>query len=255
MTDAARAYEVLEEIAAFCRDLFQSDLTGVYAHGSLTFGCFSWATGDIDFLIVVRRKMTQSEKEALIGFLLAAEEKAPEKGLEMSVMLQDDCRHFVHPAPYELHYSKAYRAACMADRTGYCQRMQGKDPDLAAHCTVIKTCGKTVCGQPIDAVFGPVPRKAYVDSIWMDIQAAEAEVQANPVYVTLNLCRVLAYLTEGKVLSKMDGGLWGKAHLPKMYAPLLDAALRAYRAQGTFDHQDAASGFAAEMLTRINDAK
>lgn len=255
MTDAARAYALLHEIAAFCQELMGNDLTGVYAHGSLTFGCFTWATGDVDFLVVVQRKMTQQEKEALILFLLDAEKKAPTKGLEMSVMLLSACQHFMHPAPYELHYSGAYRAAYQTDIAGYCKKLQGDDPDLAAHCTVIKTCGKAICGLPVDAVFGDIPREAYVDSIWQDIQQAHTDILKNPVYVTLNLCRVLAYLTEGKVLSKLDGGLWGKRHLPPKYAPLLDAALRVYRAQGDFDQMNLAPFFAEEMLRRINDAK
>ena len=255
MTDAARADVLLNEIASFCRKLMGDDLTGVYVHGSLAFGCFTWATGDIDFLVIVQRKMTQQEKEQMIRFLLAAEAKAPPKGLEMSVLLLADCRHFVHPAPYELHYSRAHRAAYASDIAGYCQKLQGYDSDLAAHCTVMKTCGKAVCGLPIDAVFGDVPPAAYIDSICQDVQQAKTDILETPMYVTLNLCRVLAYLTEGKVLSKADGGLWGKAHLPKEYAPLLDAALRAYCAQGEFDQTEFAPAFAEDMLRRINDAK
>lgn len=99
-------------------------------------------------------------------------------------------------------------------------------------------------------MFGPVPRAAYVDSLMCDIASAEEDIADNPVYVTLNLCRVLAYLTEGVVLSKHQGGEWGLTHLPAEYHPLLRAALEAYGG-AAFPEGLPLADFAAEMLTRI----
>ena len=256
MTDTARANELLREIAQACERLLGDELVGVYAHGSLAFGCFSWATGDIDFLIVVQHDLTQEQKEKLIGFLLETEKRAPQKGLEMSVMRLKDCRHFRHPAPYVLHYSASHRAAYEKDLAGYCAKMQGTDADLAAHCTVMRAVGYTVCGPEIVKVFGAVPRQAYVDSLLYDVENAREEIILNPVYVTLSLCRVLAYLQEGKVLSKRDGGAWGFEHLPAAYTKLIAYAMEAYAGDRAFDHSDdQLRDFAAYMLARINDAK
>lgn len=252
MTDEKRALTLLHEITAGCKRILGDNLTGVYAHGSLAFGCFTWATGDIDFLIVVQRKMTQKEKTQLIAFLLKAEEKAPAKGLEMSVMLLQHCRNFTHPAPYELHYSKFHRAAYEKDLAGHCQKLQGADPDLAAHVTVISAVGLALYGSPIKAVFGPVTRRDYLGSILGDVENACEDVRENPVYITLNLCRVLCYLQEGRVLSKRDGGDWGMAHLPACYRELLSAVLMHYAGEQAKIDRRLAQEFAQYALKQIS---
>lgn len=251
MTDRERAFALLQEIAAGCREILQDNLTGIYVHGSLGFGCFTWATGDIDFLIVVQRKMAQREKEKLIRFLLQTEEKAPQKGIEMSVMLAEHCRHFTHPAPYELHYSKAHRAAYERDLQGYCERLQGVDPDLAAHGTVLHAAGVVIYGPPIQDIFGPVAEKDYIDSILCDVENACEDVQENPVYIVLNLCRVLGYLKERKVLSKRAGGEWALQHIAGKYHALLRAALGCYVGENVVADFSLAQDFAQHALAEI----
>ena len=251
MTDQARALVLLDEIVAECCALLQDNLLGVYLHGSLAFGCFSWTTGDIDFLLVVQRKLTQREKESLITYLLAAEEKAPEKGLEMSVMLESHCRHFTHPAPYELHYSRAHRAAYQANLREHCEKLQGTDADLAAHVTVLHAAGKALYGPAVQNVFGPVKARDYFDSIWYDVQNTLEDVLENPVYVTLNLCRVLGYVLEGRVLSKQDGGVWALKHVPICYHEIIRSALRCYQGEQAVIDSAGAQAFAAYALRII----
>ena len=234
---------------AYCRILGEK-MAGFYVHGSIAFGCFTWATGDIDFLVVAEAPLAQAEKEALIRVLLDMDAQAPPKGFEMSVVLRRDCDPFVHPMAFELHFSNAHKARATADLSAYCRDMHGVDPDLAAHCTVIRHRGKTLFGEPIEEVFGEVPRAAYVDSLMCDIASAEEDIADNPVYVTLNLCRVLAYLTEDAVLSKAEGGAWGLTHLPGEYHPLLRAALAAY-AGAPFHAETLLEPFAREMLRCI----
>lgn len=257
MTDKERAFALLKEIATGCREILQDNLIGVYAHGSLGFGCFTWATGDIDFLIVVQRKMTQNIKETLIRFLLQTEEKAPEKGIEMSVMLADHCRHFIHPAPYELHYSGAYREKFRQELAVWCDKLHGTDPDLAAHVTVLHAAGIAVYGPAIQEVFGPVAEQDYVDSILYDVENACEDVRKNPVYVVLNLCRVQGYLREQKVLSKKTGGEWALRHLEDKYCALIRAALDCYAGKETVIDLLLAQEFAQRALTEISqyDAK
>ena len=83
-----------------------------------------------------------------------------------------------------------------------------------------------------------------------DIASAGEDIADNPVYVTLNLCRVLAYLQDGLVLSKAQGGSWGLTHLPAGDHHLLQGALAAY-AGGKCPVFTGLEGFAAQMLQRI----
>ena len=244
-------HDLLARIVSGFHDVLGDKLVGVYLHGSIAFGCFTWETGDMDFLAVVDEPLTQPEKEALIRILLDMTPEAPPKGFEMSVMLRSACAPFRHPAPFELHFSNAHKARAEADLSAYCREMHGVDPDLAAHVTVLRSAGRTVQGAPSDAVFGEVPRGAYVDSILADVEDAEGDIADNPVYVILNLCRVLAYLTDGTVLSKAQGGCWGLTHLPGEYHPLLQGALAAYDG-ADFPAMPGLADFARDMLRRIN---
>lgn len=253
---AADARVLLDEVAAEYREILKENLVGIYEHGSLAFGCFSWAVSDIDFLAVVRRELTQEEKESLIRALLDRRNRASQKGFEMSVVLARDIKPFVHPSPFELHFSNTHLDACLKDLKEYCSRMHGCDRDLAAHCTVTRAKGRTVAGEAIEQVFGEVPCEAYLDSIWFDIEGAKEDILENPVYVALNLCRVLAAVQEGKVLSKKEGGEWGCEKLDGRWNGLLQGALSAYSgADGLRMNGAEAREFAEYMLGKIEEAR
>ena len=95
----------------------------------------------------------------------------------------------------------------------YVQKMNGTDKDLAAHFTITKKYGIVLYGADIDSVFGEVPKMDYIDSILSDIEEANEEILENPIYITLNLCRVAAFLKDGLITSKKQGGEWGKENL------------------------------------------
>lgn len=249
----SRIDALLDRIITDTKAILGDRLVGIYLHGSLAFGCFTWEQSDIDYLTVVKDEPSQRQKEALIAALLALDADCPPKGIEMSVVLARDCQAFAHPTPYVLHYSNSWRGRYRADLAGICADLHGIDPDLAAHFTVIRAVGISLCGAPVNSVFAPVPPAAYLDSIWADIQGAEGEISENPVYVILNLCRTLAYLTDGQIRSKAQGGEWGLVHLPE-HAPLIAAALAAYRGKGNFPPVAGAvpDAFARLMLARIN---
>lgn len=256
MRTAADARALLDEVAAEYREILKENLVGIYEHGSLSFGCFSWAVSDIDFLAVVRRELRQEEKEALIRALLKRRECAPQKGFEMSVVLSEHLKPFVYPTPFELHYSEYHLNAVMEDLSAYCARMHGCDRDLAAHCTVIRAKGRTVIGETIEQVFGEVPREDYLDSIRFDVENAEEDILENPVYAALNLCRVLATAKEGLILSKQEGGKWGCEKLNGRWKKLLQEALAAYSGEEALriDAADA-KAFAEYMLNEIDNIK
>lgn len=246
-------FPLLQQILLHYQKILGSHLTGFYVHGSIAFGCFHWDQSDIDFIVTVDHPPTLPEKEALIRCLLDCSDQCPPKGVEMSVVLDQYCRNFVYPTPFELHYSVTHRARCRADLALYCQTMHGTDPDLAAHFTVIRQAGIALYGSPIAEMFGPVPRADYLDSILRDVADAGAEIDGAPVYLILNLCRVLAFLREGTILSKEQGGRWGlEENLPSEYEVVIHSALNAYVGNSAFcGDPDSLHQFAAQMLCEI----
>lgn len=241
---------LLERFALLCRETFGDELTGVYLHGSMAMGCFHPQRSDLDLIVVVEAPPTDAQKRRFLQGVVALDREAPEKGLELSVVERRFCKPFVYPTPYAFHFSKAHLALAK-DPAAYLEKLQGVDPDLAAHFTIINRCGRTLCGASAQAVFAPVPARDYAHSIWLDVENAQADIAENPVYVTLNLCRVLAFLREGLVLSKREGGAWGLRRLSTAYCGVIRRAMRAY-AGGEIQAEDGAlQAFAAEMIALI----
>lgn len=247
-----QAEKILNEIIHLHREILGENLIGIYIHGSLAFGCYNPKQSDIDFLAVTERSPSLTEKRTVLERLVCLETDAPRKGFEMSVALAEHCRHFVYPTPYELHYSKMHRKAFLDAPDEYCKAMRGTDPDLAAHFTVVRETGITLYGEEACSLFAPVPRADYLDSVRRDAADAEKGIESDPVYFVLNLCRVLAYLREGLVLSKADGGHWGIKELPEPFHPVIREALRSYACGGDFsEDRKKTREFARYMLRKI----
>ena len=210
------------------KKILRDNLVGVYLHGSLAMGCFNPQKSDIDLIIVVEKPISDSVKRAYLDMVVQFNASAPKKGIEMSIVLREVCKPFVYPTPFELHFSAGYLEWYTDDPDEYIREMNGTDKDLAAHFTIINKRGRCLYGAPIKDVFAEVPDGDYMDSIWFDVEGAAEEITEYPMYLTLNLARVLAYKEEGLVLSKKEGGTWALEHLPAEYLPLIADAMREY---------------------------
>lgn len=245
------SFEVLlDRFCAMTARTLGENLVGIYLHGSAAMACFNPERSDLDLLIVVERQVLPEAKRAFLMGVLELNGDAPAKGLELSIVRREFCRPFVHPMPFELHVSNTHLDWLRRDLEGYVRDMNGTDPDLAAHVTIINHRGRTLLGESIGNVFGPVSREDYIDSIWYDVQNAREDILRDPVYITLNLCRVLAYLQEGLVLSKREGGQWGIRALPE-HSALLQYALDCYASDQTMETGETAAAFAGDLLTQI----
>ena len=222
-------YQVLlKQIVQQYQHILGENLVGIYLHGSAAFRCDTQES-DIDFIVVVKREISQKQKEDLIRLLLDLSPNAPQKGFEMSVVLLDDCLHFQCPTPYQLHFSIAHQKQYQDNLSVYSQKMQGVDFDLAAHFTVIQRVGIVLWGDPICSVFSSVPWEYYLDSIYRDVEDAPQQLTEDTVSVILNLCRVWAAYQEKMVCSKLQGGEWALSRIPQMYQGNLRKILCAYR--------------------------
>lgn len=236
------------------REILGQNLVGIYLHGSAAMGCFNGTASDIDLIVVVEDAPSKDVKRRYMDFVAALNDHAPAKGIELSVVKRAACKPFQYPTPFALHFSIAHLAWYRADPEDYLERMRGTDQDLAAHFTVINHRGKTLYGADIADVFGPVEERYYFDSIWNDIADAEREIMANPVYVVLNLCRVLAFAKDRLVLSKREGGQWGLQNLPPRYGQLAAEALAAYAGAAPLTVEpNTAEAYAGYMLASIQN--
>ena len=221
-------------------------------HGSAVMGCFNPDKSDIDMIIVVRESLPDPVKKEYMDMVVDLNTFAPKKGIEMSIVKEAVCRPFVYPTPFELHFSVAHLNRYQSDPDGYIQKMKGTDRDLAAHFTIITNRGRCLWGEPVNKVFGKVPPADYFDSILYDIAGAEDDITDDTMYLTLNLARVMAYKTEGLILSKKEGGEWALNNLPDEYHPLIEAALKEYSQAVPVEYDpDRAKRYAGYMISRI----
>ncbi len=242
--------DLLDNIAAHCKEIFGSELVGVYLHGSMAMGCFNPDKSDIDLIIVIEGDISDRQKMSFMEGIVKLNEKAPAKGLELSVVKRKYCSPFRYPTPFELHFSPVHLQWFLDSPQNYIENMKGEDKDLAAHFTIIHKCGIVLYGEPVDDVFGPVPRDNYIDSIFADIENAEQDIPEDPVYYILNLCRVLAFLKGGICVSKEEGGKWGIKNLPAEYRTVISDAMESYATYRQMDTDEkTARRFARDMIS------
>lgn len=246
---------LLEQFVSGSKEIFGSNLTGIYLHGSAVMGCFHPQKSDLDLLVVVQKELSDEIKRSFMELVVELNKQAPAKGLELSIVKEEVCNPFVYPTPFELHFSNAHLNWYQSAPQDYVEKMKGTDKDLAAHFTITYHRGQVLYGKEISEVFAPVPRKDYLDSIWCDIENAEEEIAENPMYLTLNLCRVLAYVKEGLITSKQEGGEWGLRNVSKPeFQNLITAAMKEYQNNEDMVFEKAvAREFADYMIREIQE--
>ena len=246
--------KLLDTFVAQSKSILGDNLVGIYLHGSAVMGCFNEKKSDIDMLIVVKNEISKEIKLQYMDIVVALNEEAPEKGIELSIVREEVCKPFVYPTPFELHFSIAHLKWYQSNPEEYVEKMKGTDKDLAAHFTIIYHRGETLYGKEIASVFGEVSSEDYMDSIWNDIAEAQEEIADNAMYIILNLCRVLAYKKEGLILSKQEGGEWGlKALSVPEYKEMILVALNEYKTGDAIVYSPSvAQEYAKYMLEQIN---
>jgi len=223
----------IERLLAIVQDDLQDNLTGVYLHGSLAMGCFNPERSDLDLLVITRAPMSVETKRDLVEALLRL--SLNPTPIEISFLSATDLTLWRCPTPFDLHYSEDWRSRCEQALANGAWRAwndgRQEDIDLAAHITVTRARGIRLLGQPIDETFPPVPARDYIATIWDDFLVARANALNKPFYFVLNACRVAAYLLEGRICSKEEGGVWALNRVPQVFRGRILQALNVYRSE------------------------
>lgn len=215
----------LESIKTLFLGALSENLVGVYLHGSLAMGGFNPSSSDIDILVVVKKPLSESAAKQISQRILLLLEEL-ENSMECSIVLEEHLSRFVYPTPCEYHFSDYHRERYLTDEDYVCGGYE--DYDLASQITVAYYRGKTLYGQPLAELYPPIDRQHYLASILHDIGHAVKDITSNPMYITLNLCRVLYFVREGAIASKQEGGQWGVRNLPQPNQGVVQCYLSKY---------------------------
>ncbi len=222
-------HHTLQEIKSFLpsiisciHSILNDNLVGVYLHGSLAMGSFQLGISDIDLIFVVKEHLSSEEKSRIISYLNKTRQK--EKPVEMSVFLEDLLHNPRYPTDVELRYD-------------YPDNIFENEPDkeVLAHLYEVKERGFCMWGKPIGKVFQKIPAKYYLLAIVDDLKYTRKYLLEDPTYWVLNACRIMAFINEGKVLSKLEGGQWGIENLLEKYHNLIKQAMSCYQMKANKD--------------------
>ena len=151
--------------------------------------------------------------------------------LDIYFLAKDAIFPFQQPLPFDLHYNERRRERYQAllRRDDWQSDPEEHDPNLSIYLTVLHTHGIVLTGRPIAETLPTVPEEVLRASLIAATLIARDERLHDLVSFVLNACRTIAYLREGTLLSKDEGGMWGEAHLPAQYHALIHQSLALYQ--------------------------
>jgi predicted nucleotidyltransferase len=248
----------LDSLVTEIRAVLGDGLVSVCLHGSMAAACFNPACSDLDILVLQQRALSPSEKRRLADTLLALScAPAP---IEISFVRIQDLKPWRYPTPYDFHFGESHRERIRHDlETGRWKSWGTRlslDEDLAAHITIAIQRGISLYGPPIPEVLPAIPERDYRSSILADFAWTTKHVQESPLYAVLSMCRVLAYVSEGRICSKQEAGEWASHRLPDAHVPVVRAALEAYSRDGQLEavNRAALQAFASYMENEVRAA-
>ena len=228
---------ILNQIKLFCETvstLLHDNLIGLYLHGSLAAGGFQSGRSDVDLLVVVRSVITPQARRQLAQTCLAISKVPAPLELSLVTLAQLHCDDY--PRQFCFHFSESWRDRLRLELTdGSWQAWpEGTaDPDLAGQVEMTRRRGKCLVGRSIAETLPVIHHDHIRRSFVEDCQWALDLIAEIPVYAILNPCRTLAYLREGKFLTKAETIPWAMARLPVEIRETVAKAGQHYTGSGT----------------------
>ena len=247
--------ELMNHINHWLEEILKDNYVGVYFHGSLRLGSFNPDKSDLDFIIVIKRKIDSKTKELIWDKMLENAHLFPKKGFEFSVVLEENCKNIKHPIPYELHGSRDWIEKYKQAKSLIINDDYKVDPDLASHFHVINVENDELdFGIPSKNVFSKVPLEYIIDSNYGDVLECVEEIVHNPPYCILNMCRFYALIKDGLTLSKYDGGKWALVNMNSSFNDVIELAMKDYMSDTSLDYsEERLKLFAEETIQIINN--
>jgi len=240
---------VLREILSTVRYTIQDNLIGLYLYGSLAMGCYNPRASDIDVLIVAKERLSGKQRKRVVEYLKRVCLKG--ERIELSIVREKALRSPRYPMTVDLHFE--YWGDVFENE---------RDKEILSNLYTTRERGFCVWGTPTSNVFSEISAEHHLRSVIEDIQHTRKYIHEKPehigydvtVYWILSSCRVLAFTREGKVFSKLEGGRWGIANLPKKYHKMIGQALSIYQRVKKHDQNwkhEELEAFAEHMTSTI----
>lgn len=208
---------VATSLEAGLSSIHQTDLRGVYIHGSIAFGHFVEGSSDLDILVVVECDRSNPSTVRVVFESLSLPKSI--SGIELTTVSVHDLKSDLLLKPFRYHVN----ATAGGVRYVSGEKHAG-DADLVLHYEVARTVGIPIFGPAASDVFLPQTREVVLEALVSELEWA-LQNEDWP-YAVLNASRAQLYIQERRMCSKLDGWLWARTFTAD--AQYLDATLEAY---------------------------
>lgn len=198
--------DYLTELAQVCRDLLGDELVGVYAGGSVALDGYRPGRSDVDVAVVVKDRLGDSTKRALVQGLRHENLPCPARGLELVVYRADVAASGRSEPGFEVELNTGARMDFRATLDPAERPTQDGQFWYAIDRGILADHGRAVVGPPAATVFTSPPEwdlaNLIVESLrWhLDSPAAASDD------AVLNACRALQRVRVGRWLAKPVAG-------------------------------------------------
>lgn len=230
------------------RCILGAKLIGIYIHGSVAQNAFRWGRSDVDALAVVSERLSADERLRFVEEMRALSEEGPAKGIEVSVLTEQELIEGEHPYVTECHYSPFWDEYVREAGWENWDDESRRDEDITSHIFNLRQRGIVLEGPEITVLFPDISRESFMESIAYD----EHDAPVDMVDSVMNLCRYHCFLRSGALLSKEEGLQRMLPELPG-YEAFLRTILREFYAGTVYLDEaliETAERFKEEMLAK-----
>lgn len=236
LTPYSRLDDVLLNYADSSRAALGDNFVGMYLLGSLAIGDFD-LTSDVDFLVVVKRELTDAELDRVKSAHLTALDQDTRwvRHLEYSIFTRQQLHAKSSPYLADGSRNEADDRLVWYFENGASTPIRSDHDNTLVSRWTLRYRGRAVSG-PEPATFAPA---VTADELRHEIRssmlgweklviddASQFDNRFHQVFLVLNNCRALQDLYEGVITSKKDGVRWAKQHLDPQWHPLIDYCWR-----------------------------
>ncbi|KAI3589778.1 Aminoglycoside 3''-nucleotidyltransferase, ANT(3'')-Ia (AadA family) [Cupriavidus sp. U2] len=239
MTEMARTIvpvDITEQTLLACAVIARhlgGTLMGVHLFGSAVEGGLK-PCSDIDLLVIVRTRLEESARRALMRDLLTISVPPGSEGrwrpLEVTVVACDDVVPWRYPARRELQFGEWLRTDLQAGIV----ESPVLDHDLAILLTKARQHSVALVGPSAETLLDAVPVQDFHRAL-RDTAAqwnADADWKDDERNVVLALARIWYSATTGKIAPKDVAATWALERLPEAFRPVMIAARAGYLEDG-----------------------
>jgi hypothetical protein len=220
LTQYENINSLLSELLANLSTILDTDLVGLYFHGSLVTGDFDPHISDIDLLAALAVDMSDEEFEALYEMHTHFAQKYPEWHERIEVC-----------------YASADTLKAIKSRPNTVVKISPGEPfhriesnrEWLMNWYLVREYGQTLFGPPPAAIIEAISKEEFIQAVqrhakrWPQYAKSTRHSRPAQAYAILTICRALYTCRNGEQASKKHAAAWAANELPQWSHLIHDA--------------------------------